>query len=496
MCDNVLDPAVCSSYPNLLSPKKEHYVDNSHGDGGTSDSGGSEFASMWKSFIKFVSGNFSLIREAYADPEGADPAGVELCRTPGATPTDCSYSHFRMPRGHVMPGKREITTVLNAVPPITPPPGEVTPPPSATPPLECPCCESGIKVIIQKCSGGSSDAAIEKRDKWNKALREAIASGGGDIGENDIFCESTYGVMNTHISIPGGAAPEAASADILSESINPSFTGNIGSAAIIHYRGEKPKDFSTMVELPLDTDMVQVPTIVLPTTADISSKFAKTAVGKAVTLTPQLSSAIAGIASTFPNIASAVPITPDLVTSMEMLSDNTLKLNNVIRWKVTAASMTKASGFSGAANHIIDWAIYPTMCSWSARCPDSKAFADENMYAKVDPKTILEKAKEYGSMCQNGLCPAEFFEKLGVPLYQNYGFALAQTIVAKSGETPTVDITEPNFMGGPPMESPRGGCGCIVTALPPDAASFVALLLIASMLIGSFVAVRVRARKK
>jgi hypothetical protein len=504
MCDQVLNQCPGGYLNGELSlPKTYRLADSSHGDGGSSDSGGSEFAMLWKELKRFVSENFTLISEAHADPDGAPPAGVNLCRTPGTPPppADCSYSHFRMPRGHVMPGKREITTVLNTTPPtITPPPPPgTTPPPSGETPKECPCCEYPYaKTVVTKCSGGSSDAAIEKRERWNKALREAIAAGGGVIGESDLTCEPEYGVMRIQISIPNAAAPNTPTSELLSESINPALTGNIGSAALIQYRGTKPIDFFAISELPVDTNIVSKPTILMPTTAAVTSKFAKDAAQKkAMTLTPELSSAISEAASTTPDLANAEPIEPDLVTSLDVLPDNTMKFNNVIRWQVTAATMTKESGFAGAANNIIDVIHQPMMCSWSARCPESKAFEAANSYAKIDPATVLDLAKKYGSLCKNGVCPAEFFEKIGLPPYENYGWALISNKVVKAGETPSIDITEVNTGGTPPMEVGRGGaCGCNVTADPPDAAWFVALLLMASMFVGSFVLVRVRAKKK
>jgi len=409
---------------------------------------------------------------------------------------------FRLPRGQVMPGKKELTVILKTTPALIPPP---TPPgPGGDPDDPCPsggecqcpctptdCTMPSNKFVATRCSGGSSDAAIVKMAKWNQALRDAIKAGGGDIGSNDIFCEAEYGVMKMQIWEPGGAAPEVSSSELLSESVNPDLVGNIGQAALIQLGGTKPVDFTKTTELPTKANLITNPMILMPVSADVSSSIGR----KGMTLTPQLSSAVSYVASVEPSLSAAQPAGIDLVTSIDVLPNNSYQLNNVIRWQIIAGNMSKAVGEQSGANHNIHVRPQPLYCSWTAVCPeDSEAFKDENSYAKIDPNKVLTLAKENGSMCQNGVCPAQFFEKLQLPAYQNYGFALVQTKVARQGETPSYDFTSVAFAGGPPMEAGMGGggCKCDVTALPPDAASLVTMIFIALMVGSGVMFVRFR----
>ncbi len=549
----------------LERPKDKLFAESPRGDGGGSDGNGTDFAEK-------IMGLF--VKDAAANPASGIWAGGVPMKT---MPVGIKSSNFRLHRGQLIPGDREITVVLPAAAP--PPPGcdcdpltplpdcpgcgvtcdcdpltplpdcpdcgcdcdpltplpdcpgcgvtcdcdPLTPLPDcpgcpasgcdcdpATPLPDCPgcggttiitdcpdccppCCtptcdtceRPDTTVVTMKCVGGSSDAAVKKTAEFNRLLRDAI---GPAVGDNDLVCETEYGVMKVQVSVPGGGAPGYARPDLSLSTVS-DLTGNIGQAALVQYSGVNPIDFTARAELPTKANMIPKATILLPSSAEVAAG----ATSRAMTLSSDLSASISAAAATQPLLSEAAPAGTDLVTSLEVLPENKFNFNNVIGWQLKSAEATKASTLTGVAVHNLDIRIQPLMCAYSAVCEGSEAFQDIHSYGKVDYEKVLRLARENSGMCSNGTCPAEFFKTIGLPQYQDYGFILVQAQVAKAGETAGAPIaTNIGFAGGQwNVSQSGGGCGCNVTALAPNAQSLIAMLMLAFAVTGGFVAVRI-----
>jgi hypothetical protein len=381
---------------------------------------------------------------------------------------------------------------------VPPPPTTGDGCPDCCPPCCPPTCDTcsrpSAEEIKVTCVGGSSPSAIEKIKKMNELARMAAPG----LKQSDIFCEADYGKFVYTMNVPGGAAPTLATSDLLSSSISPMLSGNVGNFAMVHVSGTKTKDFTQDVMLPVKTDMIPQPTILLPVSSDISTSF-----GKATTVPVDLSMTT-GVTPYGLDLSTAAPIASSDVTKYDVLSNNTLTLNNVVTLKVTGANDT-ARGAGEIGNAFIEASLrgQPLLCSWSARCPDSEAVTDSaKNFGSVDFNQVLNVIRDNASECQNGTCSPRLFQKLselaGWPAYTMNTIAFVQGKVAKAGETPeppSVQVVPTAF--GPPMEAARGGgCKCDMTASAPHAASIAALLVLIAAALGGFVFVRARSKTR
>ncbi len=388
---------------------------------------------------------------------------------------------YRFPRGQVMPGKREIDLILNATP--IPPVTEITEGAADT------------KVITVKCMGDMDDSIKAHFKKFNEQMCSMVPGLTNANGEcNDSLCLAELGYMHVEINSPGGAAPSTPAADLNSLSLSADMTGNIGQAAFAQYAGMKPFDFTTREMLPLKVDNVTTTMLLLPAAA--------TAGGRAITVSPDLMTSASAIEPALLTNYMEASADPSLGTpSVSVLpAENKFTFNNVISWQTKAAEVSdvaKAAGVLGTAVNVFDIRLQPLLCSFTAVCEDSDAQKDENQYGKLSREGILKKAQENAAMCHDGVCQADFYRAIGIPPYQSDGFVLMQGKVAKTGmamEPP--DVVAFGFGGINVMAAQGGGCGCNVSALPPNMMSVIAMILVASLATTGFIVVRVRARRK
>jgi len=318
------------------------------------------------------------------------------------------------------------------------------------------------------------------------------------LESSDLFCEADYGKFIYRINVSGGAAPTMSSSDLLSSSVNPMLSGNVGNFAMVQVSGTRTRDFTGDPMLPLSTDMISQPTILLPVTSDISTSF-----GKSTTVPVDLS-LTAGVTPYGVSLSEAVPISSSAVTSYDVLESNTLELNNVVTLKVTGANdVTRGAGEIG--NAFVEGSLrgQPLLCSWSASCPDSEAVTDVTKnFGSVDFNQVLNVIRDNAIECSNGVCSPALMQKLhelaGWPVYTMNTLGFVQGKVVRAGETPVPpSVTVSGTAFGPPMEAARGaGCKCDMTAATPSVASIIALLILIATALGGFMFVRVRTKNR
>lgn len=442
----------------------------------------------------------SLIKEANAntitdsDGDGVPdtPDGILMIRS--ETPLEFAKTRVRLPRGHVPPGKREVTVVVNKTPAVPPPEEDPFDTEDEDCPPCCPPCETcslpAAETIVVKCVGGSSPAAIEKMAKMNELARAAIGPG---LGSNDLFCESEA-MFKYFMNVDSGGAPTLSRDTLIN--VNPDLAGNVGNFAMIQVSGNRTMDFTKEIMLPVKTDMIGKPTVLLPVTSDVSSSFGKTTIlGVDLSLTSDATPF--GV-----NLSEATPITSDTVSSYDVLENNKYSLNNVVSLQVTSAN-NQSRGVGEIGESVIEASLrgQPLLCSWAGSCPDSEAFESGMNFDKVDFDQVLNVLRANADLCVNGVCSPELFQKLneeaGWPLYTMNTIAFVQNRVAKRGETPGAQYAAAASTAfGPPMYAARGGCGCDITASVPSTVSIITLLILAALSTTGYVLVREKIRKR
>ncbi len=429
-------------------------------------------------------------------------------------------TNTRFPRGKVMPGLREMTVVLKGEFPSSEDPTEPTDPTDPTdpcPPCETECCcpcpcaceptetspcavEDEVQVV-SRCSGWSSPATKKLGMDMNKKIRDAIREGDGEPLDNDFYCESEA-LWKVWVNVPQ-------SANITKAASTGSFSGQVANSLLLQRGGNVLEDYKKRDRLPSKTNLISQPMIILPPPSDVSVS------GKAITVpTPDLSLASQAAevsinsldTSLSANLSDAVPVPADLVSSVSVAEDSTLSFNNVLRWQRQVAPTQGRAVDSdiGSAVHLIEIDTPPMLCSWTARCPDTESGLPENSFANLDFDVVLEKMRDHGRLCQNGICAPEFFELTGWPAYQRLNFALVQqqnvpgsasamTTKAASGGGGGAGIKVVPFAGisGMTMSGKGGGgCGCLINGQKANQVSMIAMFLMVAMLGGGYVLVR------
>lgn len=489
-------------------------------------------------------GDLGLVKEANAHTI-TGPAGHDF--------------NFRFPRGHIMPGRREMTVVLKATPPILRPycgngivePGETCERPgdecnAATGALcdaTCHCpgeaptcgdgrldageeCEVGIEcptagevctiacqcepptTITEECPDccdSTCSTCSEAKTITMKCIIEEPAIAKHYAKLNELFRAQIPGLKDSDLICP-------AEYGIMRTTITSDKTAAPSLSAGDLSRSSIDPDLSGNVgkaaliqyagTKPVDFGLEAE----LPTELNMVSKpmilwpttadVASRATRRAIVLDSDVSASISAAASTEPMLSEAAPISADLVTSIDLLPDNVRKLNNVITWQTKAAnSTTRAAGDVGVSVNIIDVRLQPLLCSWTARCPE---IPEEAKFANVNFDDVLKKAASVAGECNNGTCSVKALKDMGLIPYQIYGFGVVQSQVTKAGEPAgPADVTTVAWAGGTvELGQGAGGCGCDVAATPPSIAAIIAMLFASSTAATGYIALRKRARKK
>ncbi|MFH1873716.1 MAG: hypothetical protein ABH859_00820 [Pseudomonadota bacterium] len=413
-------------------------------------------------------------------------------------------TNTRFSRGKAMPGLREMTVVLKGdfpTPdePTVPPPVDPTGTCPSCPPEGCPCpcacmpgegspCSVSDAVeVVSRCTGWSSPATKALGMDMNKQIRDAIREGGGEPLDNDFFCESeaTWKVWIT--------VPEAA--NITKAASTGDFTGQVANSLLVQRGGNVLVDYKKQDKLPSKTNIISQPMIILPPL--VPADFA----AMATFITPELDLSLATQAaevslgsvdtSLSSNLAAAVPVPADLVTSVDLYDTGVMSFNNVLRWEREAApTQGKAADSTiGSAVHLVEIDTPPTLCSWTASCPDTEATLPENSLADLDFEKVLDYMRDHGRLCQKGVCAPEFFEQW--PPYLRLNFALVQSKTTGVQAVPFAGIAGITFKG-----KGGGGCGCLISGEKVSQVSMIAMLLMVGMLGGGYLLVRVRNKRK
>ncbi|MFH1873715.1 MAG: FG-GAP repeat protein [Pseudomonadota bacterium] len=402
-------------------------------------------------------------------------------------------SHFRLPRGQVMRGPKEMTVVLKSTAGLEPEEPifdeeaaeddpSTTCPTCADCACPCACCptEDGRPCamadaieIVTRCTGWSTPVAKKQGQEINRLIRDAIREGGGEPKDNDFFCESEA-KMQVWLNIPQAAS-------ISKASTTQQFSAVVAPNALIQVSGTYPDDYTLSDKLPTKTHTVDSPKILFPLASSAGA-------GKATFTMPNLSLAAEGVFDSAINAAlsQAAPLEADLVTSIGVLDTGTYNLNNVLQIDINAAptqGLAVNSDIGSAVIYMQD-NIRPYLCSWTASCPDTEATLPENSFAELNFKEFLAAVKENARECKNGYCPHKVFEK-GWPAYQRYGYIWVQDKTVLSEASANMTNIPIGYVGGMPFETAAGsGCGCSINAPMPNLLSLIVMLLFAGLPIG------------
>lgn len=474
----------------------------------------------WLGFLK----NFSFINEAHADEVG----GVV-------------DSEVRLPRGHAMPGAREMTVILKGDFPSTREPriidlkdpdlrkaypdgctceeGLIAELPLCPPDtqecleagdgdgdsdgdgegwLGCPRCAECD--VVMKCINENSPAEKNLMTKMNGMVREVILKAGGNIYGNDLICNST---MRVWMDVTGGAIPpELSSGRPMPNTINTDITGQPGvllTTALIQDLGNIPVDES-LYRPYTKANMLEQPLLLLPSRTPEPTR--------SVLLPPELSLDLAAdVAATLyqnpelsQNISIAAPLSTDLVTSMGMRAPDTYQLNNSVFMTVNADGDKAAIA--------IDIISPPTLIA-TPGYPDSDGYKNEYGFANFNfERDILEELSkpEVGGRCQNGICPLEVIKTLNWAIYKKTHYIVVQNALttnpafvrASEPLKTTSEIKEFSIVFAPPSTLTGGGmsCNCDITNITPSPEAIAVVLVLAFISSGGMLLVRRTAKRK
>ncbi len=404
-------------------------------------------------------------------------------------------SHFRLPRGQVMRGPKEITVVIKSTAGREMIGGEYPDDIARTEDekedgtdgdgieddeqdvidggeiddVQDEDLITGYIEKAQKCTGWSSPAAKKKGEEINRLIRDALAAG-GFVTKSDFYCES-QGKMEILLNIPLAASLSKGAS-------NGEFSGVVAPNAFIQTHGTYPNDYTKLAKLPTETHIVDSPKILFPLASSGGG-------AKATFVMPDLS--LAATEATNSNISAelsqAAPLQSSLVSSVGVMESGAFSLNNVLKIDIAAIpTQLRAvdSDIGSAFIHIEDHPR-PALCSWTARCPETEATLPENSFAllKTNFDQFLAGVRENAGKCKKGYCPPEVFA--GWPEYQRYGYIWVQ---GKTVDANTDNI-QISYVGGPAFEAAAGGgCGCSLNAPMPNLVSLIVMLLFAGFPVG------------